>query len=210
MVINKRSNVSIKGTKEGLVFILKEDCSFDEIISELKNNLEDSCQNFFDGPTTKVKIKTGYRLLDKKQKEILEEIFRVRNNLFVYSIESDLEIIEQKIKDQVIVKTGTIRSGQVYEVDGSILFIGDINPGGSIISTNSIYVIGSLKGIAHAGSTGDNNSVIVASEMDPIQLRINGVVRNKFEKNFKEKNISLYAYLRDGRIVLKKYNNILG
>lgn len=209
MALNKKQNITIKGTKEGLLFILREDCSFDELIAELKEMLENSHQNLLNGPTTKVKIKTGYRLLNMQQREILSKVFGTKDNLLIDSIECELERIEQKIRDQIIVKTGTIRSGQVCEIDGSILFIGDINPGGSIIASRSIYIIGSLKGIAHAGSCGDKGSIIVASEMEPIQLKIFDVVRNKFEKHDKINNINLYAYLKDERIVLDKHHRLL-
>lgn len=208
MAINKKQNINIKGTKDGLLFILKEDCSFEDIISELKDKFENSHQSLLDGPRTKVRIKTGYRLLNKKQREVLEEVFKTKNNLLVDSIECEIERIEQKLKDQVVVKTGTIRSGQVCEVDGSILFIGDINPGGSIIASGSIYVIGSLMGIAHAGNMGGKDSIIVASQMEPIQLRIVDVVRNKFGKEDKTKNINLYAYIKDERIVLDKHHKL--
>lgn len=208
-IVVRKQNINIKGTKDGLLFILKEDCSFEEIISELKDKFENSHQSLLDGPRTKVKIKTGYRVLNKKQRDVLEDVFKTKNNLFIDSIECELERIEKKLKDQVIIKTGTIRSGQVCEVDGSILFIGDINPGGSLIASGNIYVIGCLKGIAHAGTSGEKDAIIVASEMEPIQLRIVDVVRNKFEREDKAKNINLYAYVKDERIVLDKHHKLL-
>src|SRR5699024_519012 len=65
-----------------------------------------------------------------------------------------------------------IRSGQVLEITGDMLLIGDVNPGGRIIATGNIYVMGNLHGIAHAGSEGDRDAVIAASYMHPSQLRI--------------------------------------
>src|SRR5699024_1940944 len=64
------------------------------------------------------------------------------------------------------------RSGQVLEVTGNLLLIGDVNPGGRVIATGNIYIMGQLNGIAHAGSEGDTQAVIVASYMKPNQLRI--------------------------------------
>lgn len=205
MVINKKQNISIKGTKTGLLFILKEDCTFEEIIYELKNKLENSHNSLLDGPLTKITIKTGYRVFNKKQKELLKEAFTVKENLVIDSIESELDKIEQQLKDTVVIKTGTIRSGQVYQVDGNILFIGDINPGGSLVATGNIYIIGALKGIAHAGLSGDKESLIIASEMKPIQLRIVDVICNQFDKLDKKRTNNLFAYLKNDKIVIDNY-----
>lgn len=206
MVISNKQNINIKGTKAGLLFILKEDCTFEEIINELRNKLENSHHSLLEGPLTKIKIKTGYRVLNKKQKELLKEVFTVKENLVIDSIESDLDKIEQQLKDTVDIKTGTIRSGQIFRVDGNILFIGDINPGGSLVATGNIYIIGALKGIAHAGLSGEKGSLIIASEMKPIQLRIVDVVCNQFDKIDKKRTNNLFAYLKDDKIVLDDYH----
>src|SRR5690625_3993362 len=65
-----------------------------------------------------------------------------------------------------------VRSGQVLEVTGDLLLVGDVNPGGKVVATGNIYILGNLRGIAHAGVNGDRNAVIVASYMKPRQLRI--------------------------------------
>ena len=65
-----------------------------------------------------------------------------------------------------------VRSGQVLEVTGDLLLIGDVNPGGKVISTGNIFIMGHLYGTAHAGVNGDRKAVIVASYMKPTQLRI--------------------------------------
>src|SRR5690606_18406440 len=65
-----------------------------------------------------------------------------------------------------------VRSGQVLQVKGDVLLIGDVNPGGKIASTGDVYVLGRLKGIAHAGVNGNKQAIIAASYMKPTQLRI--------------------------------------
>lgn len=65
-----------------------------------------------------------------------------------------------------------VRSGQVHQVEGDALILGDINPGGMVMATGNVYVFGKLRGIAHAGTDGNKECVIVASYMNPSQLRI--------------------------------------
>src|SRR5690625_5248176 len=65
-----------------------------------------------------------------------------------------------------------VRSGQILEITGHLLLIGDVNPGGEVRATGDIYIMGKLHGVAHAGVNGDENAVIIASYMNPNQLRI--------------------------------------
>jgi septum site-determining protein MinC len=66
----------------------------------------------------------------------------------------------------------TLRSGQSIQHDGDICIIGDVNPGAEIIGGGDVVVWGSLRGVVHAGASGDTNAVICALQLAPTQLRI--------------------------------------
>src|SRR5699024_12438240 len=51
-----------------------------------------------------------------------------------------------------------VRSGQVLDIEGDLLLIGDVNPGGEVRATGDIYILGKLHGIAHAGTKGNDRS----------------------------------------------------
>jgi septum site-determining protein MinC len=74
------------------------------------------------------------------------------------------------------VHQGTLRSGDHLEAAGSVLLLGDINPGARISAGGHVLVWGRLRGIAHAGCQGDNTARIVALQLRPLQLRIAGAV----------------------------------
>lgn len=67
---------------------------------------------------------------------------------------------------------GTLRSGEHRQVSGSVLVLGDVNPGAQIRAEGHVLVWGRLRGIAHAGCSGDRSAVIVALHLRPLQLRI--------------------------------------
>lgn len=67
---------------------------------------------------------------------------------------------------------GTVRSGDHVEAEGTLLVLGDVNPGGRISAGGHVLVWGQLRGVAHAGSTGDRSARIVALQLRPVQLRI--------------------------------------
>jgi septum site-determining protein MinC len=79
------------------------------------------------------------------------------------------------IAEPLYLKT-TIRSGVEIRHNGTVIILGDINPGGSIVARGDIIVWGHLRGLAHAGSQGHRESRVFALRMEPTQLRITDVV----------------------------------
>ncbi|KGP73888.1 septum site-determining protein MinC [Pontibacillus yanchengensis] len=172
---NKKQIVTIKGTKDGLTLHVDDTCSFDEVLKELDHKL---LRNYVDDdqPMITVSIQLGNRYLNEEQLEQLREVVRGHNKLVIHSIESDVitkEDAMEWMKDSEITSMfKVVRSGQVIDVRGDVLLVGDVNPGGKIAATGNIYVMGHLRGIAHAGINGDTNAIIAASYMKPSQLRI--------------------------------------
>jgi septum site-determining protein MinC len=77
---------------------------------------------------------------------------------------------------ELLVHRGTLRSGDHLQAEGSVLLLGDVNPGARISAAGNVLVWGRLRGIAHAGVAGDRNARIVALQLRPLQLRIADVV----------------------------------
>lgn len=71
---------------------------------------------------------------------------------------------------------GNLRSGQILERREHVMIVGDVNPGAEVSSQGDILVWGRMRGIAQAGSNGDKRSIVVALQMEPIQLRIGGIL----------------------------------
>ena len=71
---------------------------------------------------------------------------------------------------------GTLRSGDHLEVPGTLLVLGDVNPGARVSAGGDVCVWGRLRGVAHAGSGGQETARIVALQLRPLQLRIAGAV----------------------------------
>ncbi|KGX89013.1 septum site-determining protein MinC [Pontibacillus litoralis] len=171
----KKQIVSIKGTKEGLTLHIDDTSSFDEVMKELENKLVGN--EMADGqPEITVRIQLGKRYITDEQQEQIVEKVRSHHKLVVESIESDVltkeEALEWKRDTQTTSIFKVIRSGQVVEIRGDVLLIGDVNPGGKIVATGNIFIMGNLRGVAHAGVDGNADAVIAASYMKPSQLRI--------------------------------------
>ena len=112
-----------------------------------------------------------------------------------------------KVMDEEETKTllirQTIRSGQKVSYPGNVVIVGDINPGGEVEAAGDIVVFGKLRGIAHAGNSGDNSSEIIALGLSPLQLRIAGIIRRSPDSDSKPDNVPEVAKIKDGNIVIE-------
>jgi septum site-determining protein MinC len=66
----------------------------------------------------------------------------------------------------------TVRSGMDIRHQGTIVIMGDVNPGGEIFAAGDIIIWGRLRGMAHAGYPNNPQCLIMALQMEPTQLRI--------------------------------------
>jgi Septum formation inhibitor len=206
--VSVKSAITIKGTKEGLIFLLDDQCDFMSLLDELHAKL-DKHEQQLTGPMVHVFVKLGSRNLDEEDKEKIRGAIRRQGNFLVQSIESDLEANEPAVEPPSLqTMTGIVRSGQVVRHDGHLLFIGDVNPGGSILCTGDIYVMGALRGMAHAGCEGNDSSIIAASLMTPTQLRIAEVISRPPEEWASAEPWMEYAYLRNGTMEIDKLTHL--
>ena len=77
---------------------------------------------------------------------------------------------------EFLIHRGTLRSGDHLQAPGSVLLLGDVNPGARISAAGDVLVWGRLRGVAHAGCQGDDRARIVALQLRPLQLRIAAAV----------------------------------
>lgn len=173
-------NVTIKGTKAGLTLHLDDTCSYDDLKRELDRKISSSSHIQEEHRLISVKVEVGNRYLTEAQQEELKDLIRQKRHLIVEQItmnvvtREEAELLSQE--NQVVTVARVVRSGQVVEVTGDLLLIGDVNPGGTVKASGNIFIMGALKGIAHAGCYGNDEAVIAASVMKPSQLRISDCI----------------------------------
>lgn len=172
-----RPLVTLMGKKDGFVLAIDDTCAFDALIGELKQKLSQNQSLYHEGPTITVRVQAGNRYLKSEQREELTRVICSFHHLKVAAIESNVmtqqEFEDKRAREQLVSVNKVVRSGQVLSIRGNLLLIGDVNPGGTVSATGSVYVFGALRGIACAGTErNDQKSVIAASIMEPAQLRI--------------------------------------
>jgi septum site-determining protein MinC len=99
------------------------------------------------------------------QQEMLSETF----------IDIDDSSHSQDLAEPLYLKN-TIRSGVEICHPSSIIILGDVNPGATILASGDVFIWGTLRGIAHAGYMGNRQGLIMALKLEPTQLRIADLV----------------------------------
>lgn len=204
----KSNYVTIKGIKDGLVFQLDDKCDFTSLVEELRYKLEHSHQNILTGPIIHVDIKMGTRMISEDQKELILDILKQKGNLLIRSIDTPLQEAAVDLKSAITVMSGIVRSGQVLHHEGNLLFLGDVNPGGTVTCTGDIMILGSLRGMAHAGSNGNEQAVIAASYLSPTQLRISEIISRPPDEWGNRESSMEFAFLKDGNMQIDKISNM--
>jgi septum site-determining protein MinC len=122
-------------------------------------------------------------------------------------VEGERQIVpmpHEELPDGGLVVRRTLRSGQSLRHPGSIVVIGDVNPGAEIIAGGDILVWGRLRGTVHAGALGNDGAIVCALDLAPTQLRIGGhITRSPDDRRRKARPEA--ARVRDGHIIAEPW-----
>lgn len=176
-----KEKVVLKGTKAGIILVLDENEDYETLKKAVAEKFEKSA-NFL-GEADKAILFQGKKLTDEQKVEIIDIIHRNCQLSIICIMEEDAELDEafqNSIQQKAIEEDystgqffkGNLRSGQVLDVETSIIIIGDVKAGAKVISKGNVIILGSLKGNVYAGAGGNIDAFVVALDMDPVQIRI--------------------------------------
>ena len=178
-----RDEVIIKSFPNGINLILNPDSSFDEIIAGIAYKFSEA-KAFFGRASMALSIE-GRAVTEPEEIQILETIHQNSNLNIVCIVGHDeatdkhfikaLQQVEKHLTkggDEGQFYKGTLKNNQVIETESSIVILGDVYPGCSVISARNIIVLGGLYGEAYAGGDGQEDAYVVALEMEPERLKI--------------------------------------
>lgn len=207
------NSVIIKGNKYGIIVVLNPDVKFDKLKEIVAQKFRES-SDFFKDAKMAITFE-GRKLSNDNQKEILDIIAENSNMQIICVIDNDEEREEafRKTLEEKLMEVsnntgqfykGILRSGTSLEFETSVVIIGDVNNGARVVSKGNIIVLGSLKGTAIAGVTGNSNSFVVALDMRPTQIRIADTIARSPDKPVKEEHKDAkIAFLEDGNIYIE-------
>ncbi|MFG6394172.1 MAG: septum site-determining protein MinC [Lachnospiraceae bacterium] len=206
--------VVIKGFKAGIILVLDPAASYETLKKDIAEKFKASAAFF--GEAAKAISFKGRGLSDEQKIEIVD-IIQANCSLSILCImeedpgmeEAFKKSLERKLMEQDYNNTGqfykgNLRSGQVLDVETSIIIIGDIKPGAKVISKGNVIILGSLRGNVYAGAAGNTNAFVVALDMHPVQIRIaDTIARSPDNPGKNAKNETKIAFLDNGNIYIE-------
>lgn len=108
--------------------------------------------------------------------------------------------------DDTLFLRRTVRSGQAIHHHSNIVILGDINPGAEIVAGGDVLVWGVLRGLVHAGYPDNENALVCALQLAPVQLRIAHLLSRPPE-GFSAQPHPEVATIRQGQIVVEAWLN---
>lgn len=115
-------------------------------------------------------------------------------------------ITGEVLKEDTALVARTLRSGQKVRSAGNVLVLGDVNPGAEIIAAGCVVVMGTLRGVVHAGAEGDETATVTALSLLPTQIRIASCITRPPDG---QPTPDVYrpevARLKNGEVVIEKY-----
>ncbi len=197
--------VNFKGTRKGLLIMLDDKENYDIVKMRLLEKFQ-TAKDFF--VRSEVMVEVGDRELTEEQVEELAGLIRSETGMKCKEIggkKLDYSVEVNKDPETLMLKR-TLRSGQRIYHDGNVVILGDVNPGAEVVATGDIVVFGTFRGLAHAGSSGNEESIIVASKLQPTQIRIAEYITRSPDDECIETHIAEVAKLKDDYIVIEPYS----
>ena len=199
--------VSINSKQEKIIIKIAGPATHEEAINCLREKLPQLSKMYQE---EKIPILVVGKVLKQKEMEEIKDL--IKQNIDV-EIEFDspkemgLSVIRKVYEKNTETSEtkyyrGSLRCGQKIEFEGSLVIIGDVNGGAEVIAGENITVLGTLRGLAHAGAKGNKKAIIAASAIDAPQMRISNLVKEVVNEELQVK-ICIYAYVKDEEIIIE-------
>lgn len=205
--------VRIKNTSDGMTVYLNQELEFDVLLSEIAKKFGESAK-FFGNAKTVLSLK-GRALSEEEEGKIIQVISDSTDLDIVYLMDDSKEetvpipeVVEEMpeklpAEERVFFHKKSVAAGEIIKADKDLIILGNVAPGATLISTNSIFVYGGLYGEAYAGVDNGNDFVITALDFAPEKIgigRLEYLGKKAPKWKLKSHFDAQIAYVRDKKI----------
>jgi septum site-determining protein MinC len=227
-----QGNISIKGTRNGLLLTMEPGTPFSDLIGALASRLAEA-PDFFRGASLSVDTTRRKLLVSERvqledllshyymsvspieqaktvQKEIPKTVQFPAEETPLPGMPAPQEV-QQEARDprestDTLFLHRTVRSGQAIHHTSNVVVLGDVNPGAEIVAGGDIIVWGTLRGMVHAGYPDNANALVCSLLLSPVQLRIAHLLSRPPE-GFEAQPRPEIASIKNGQIVVETWTN---
>lgn len=201
-------DIVFKGVRGEIQLILNDTADFAVVLEQLRGKLASAADFFSRGATIKLPV-----TLKAEERSQLAELLaehglacqKPPQRTQAGQASDPAPIGRDRYETKALVVNRTLRSGQKVVYEGSVVVIGDVNPGAQIIAGQDIIILGSCRGVAHAGAYGNQTATITANKIVATQLRIAGVISRSPDDLNKPDCVEI-AKIQDGAVVIEPAN----
>lgn len=228
-------SITIKGIKDGLLVTLAPDDKWSDQVKRLVK-LIDAQGSFFNGAQVTLSLgprdlrrRELAHVKDQLEKHqvqligILSESMNTQGAALKLGLNVDLASgqLETRQVDVIpkpppidpeehgspgVLINHTLRNGRTVHSNGHAVIIGDVNAGAVVVAAGDVIVWGRLRGVVHAGATGNEQARVCALHLIPTQLRIAGHITISPDDRRRRPKPEM-AMVRNGRIEAVAWEN---
>ena len=228
--------IAIKGTRNGLLLTLEPETPFHELLSALAERLAEAPSFFrgasLSVDTSRRMLRVSERvqlekllahyqmsvtpleLIPSTRKESAQELLAPTQPLLPTTATepvSETVPVQRETKDarestDTLFLRRTVRSGQAIHHASTVVVLGDVNPGAEIVAGGDVIVWGVLRGMVHAGYPDNEQALVCALQLAPVQLRVAHLLSRPPE-GMDVQQLPEVAAIRNGHIVVETWLN---
>lgn len=214
--------VIVKSSKRGMQLVLDSTIPYEELLDKIQEKFLSS-KEFFQNSKLAIHF-LGRELSYDEEYQIIQLLSEICNievtcilkdhDLLDYYIEKKLQQLDTERNNKCCqFHHGDIRAGQTLEVSHSVVILGNVLPGGKVLSKGNIVILGSLKGTVFAGISGKSNAFICARRINTKYIRIADAAYEKQKYMFRmSKSLPStswqIAYAKDKTIVIEPLTSV--
>ncbi len=206
--------IDFKMTKEGLILVVKDYESLEDVIEQLNARLVQMRGFFAQGDKVMLMVENN----EQHAPDMPKIVAAIRkcgldvSQILVGSTIGETVSVSNRMKmvEEGDTKSGTkvikknLRSGQALVHPGDVIVIGNVHSGAEIMAGGSIAVFGNVKGTLRAGLNEGNQAVIAVLSMQPTLIQIAGYTLREVG-NYSE---PVVIYVKDNQITIERVKDV--
>lgn len=214
-IIVKRNTIVLKSNAYGLTLMLDPEVPFSQLLEDAIEKFKQA-EKFFKNAQMAITCK-GRLLSDEEEFTLvsaLSEYAHIHVVCLVDEVKEHSDFYREAITrvlnqsgEQAHIHQGTVKNGQTVHSDGTLIILGDVNPGGAVSAGGSVIILGCCMGQVTAGSFGRTDAFAAGLVLKPSLLRVGDrAARPAITKRVDRgeySNDPKIAYIKDGHLVLE-------
>ena len=168
---------TIKSNAHGITLILNPEVSFETLVVDICKKFNDA-KDFFGNADLIFSVEG--RDLTSEEVGVIVEAIELNSDIHISLIQEKNRFYFENIYENAHIVMDSVKSGELLRTEQSVIILGDVKEGATVVAAGNVIIYGSLLGDVHAGNPGENSCYIIAGKYDGREVAI-GEYRDEVE-----------------------------